>query len=113
MNPHRHPGLQDATIIGTVIAALSVVFTVSLFVCSRLGVPHPFEGNPGVFLLLVALVPFSIVVTFRGIVVLQKDSCSLHLRAFLFAVSMGGIISSLLLGYWVLKLLVIGPINLR
>ncbi len=113
MAPHRHSKLQSITIFGTVIATLSLVFTISLILCSRLGVHHPFEGNPGVFFLLVPLVPFSIVVALWGGVVLLKTFCSLRLRIFLLVLSTAGIISSLLLGYWILKLWMIGPINLH
>lgn len=113
MVPYRHSKPQGITIFGTAVATLSLVFTASLILCSRLGVRHPFEGNRGVYFLLVPLVPFSIVVALCGGVVLMKTSCSLRLRIFFLVLSTAGIMSSLLLGYWILKLWMVGPINLH
>lgn len=107
-----HSSLPAITVLGTTLAAISFVFTISLMFCSWFDIPHPFAGNPGVFFLLVPFVPFSILSALCGVAGLLKSSCSLRMRMLILAVNVAGILASSLLGYWMLKLWIIGPINL-
>ena len=107
----RYSKVQDITILGTTLAAVSVIFTGSLFVCSWLGFRHPCEGNPGVFFLLMPLVPLSSVIVLWGVVVLLRTSCTLHARTAMLILNIAGLSCSMLLGYLILKLLMLGPIN--